>query len=327
MAKAAWACNYRLLRGMLCYRIALFERGPSMQDPSPWFSRKFLTVLMLVLIPVIYLLHSTGPKPGDLVASGQSEQLYDLGQIQPRVETQSFGPALRLDLANPELTLIFKLSQLPAQSWPLPDWVEVQGQVRAGHYLLSLTLAADQRRYNDLLLFLVDYLPAQGVRGLAAIGPNTDASWQQLLTHVAQRSGQGQEVRPRDRRAITVLTSPATGTTEQIAFILAVQWLSSQLTAYAPSVEWDHSYSPSQVLINQSLPTSIEPMNDEQFVRLQQQLSAQAEQPRSLRQIASYSLVLLAEQLSPEFITGQPERLAKLNLEMVNDQLRALHEQ
>ncbi len=298
-----------------------------MSTKLPSFNNWTLSILILLLIPLIFLLHQMGPKEGDLRPLGQEGQLFALADLELIGSEQSFGPAWRLDLDSDELVLLFKLKAIPSQQWPMPDWVDWHSQWRAGHLLLSLRLPAQQRAYQDLLLLIEEWLPAEQLVGLAAIGANTDASWQALLQTSQQLRGQGQISRPRIERDITTLTSPDTGTVEQLAFILASQWLRPQLQGYAPDMRWSHSYSPSQLLINQSLPRQLEPMDEESFALLQQQLLQQAAEPRNLAQISSYMLVLLAENLGSGFITQQAERIAALQLSQINQHLQQFSEQ
>lgn len=297
-----------------------------MTTKLPAFHNWFLSILILLLIPLIFLLQQMGPKDGDLQPPSNAQSHFSLTQLQPQPEDAPFGPAWRLDLATDDLVLLFKLSHLPSNQWPMPDWVTWQSQWRAGYLLLSLRLPASQRPYQDLLLLIEEWLPADGLLATAAIGPNTDDSWQALLNSLARLRGEGELARPINQRDVTALSSPATGTVEQIAFILASQWLRPQLSGYAPTMRWDHSLSPSQLLINQSVPRTLQAMDDDSFQQLHQQLQAQAEQERDLEQISNYMLVLLADALPASFITEQQQRLQALQLQQVNHFLHSFSE-
>ncbi|WP_158583928.1 hypothetical protein [Salinibius halmophilus] len=295
-----------------------------MSVKPPVFSKSTLWILIIILIPLIALLNSLGEDRSRLQLPDTIETSWQLEAL-PISQTEDEFVVSRLDVATDQLQVWLAFSALPVSQFVEPDNVRISTQYRAEKLLVQFVLPVNDDAFDQLLWMLADWVPADFVAGVGVLGPISDAALSELTQTIA--SGQGVAVALEVPQAsdVAMIASPATGTAEQIAFLIAKDHVLNQLSGYRIQERWQHATTPSYLLVNRNIPSEArQPMAfDALQPRLEQLLQA-AQQPRDVDQLARYLAVMVAESLPPSFLTEQPARIRSVNLAMVNRQIERM---
>lgn len=281
------------------------------------FRRRTLWIMIYLLIPVIFLLHRAGEDdspPVEVVAVDH----WSLDELQ--IEHSSNLWRVQLPGAQQwRLTVI--QSEAPASELGLGLSDTVQQGMQGGFWLVTIANPATPGSLTEAMSFLSTWLPDGAQRQWVLTGPVTDA----MLTTIQQHDplqGQGQPVPQPPELTANRLTSPPIGSEEQLAFLLWIGVLQQRLGGEASAARWDYRFDTSEVVFNQSLIQDLfEPVSTAEFERVLSTYRESAlERRRSAEQIHAYLVVTAVHGLPPDFMLNQPERLAAIDLDAVNQQ-------
>jgi len=282
------------------------------------FSRRTLWIIVYITIPLIFVLNQLGPDSDD-APSGPERQIWSLDRIEFQRDDRLWTVELP-DSRTLRLTVI--QDRIPAESMTLPDADAIRTSRQGGRFLVTVVNPADRDALETSVDFLQQWLPDGDRRDLVVSGPLTDdvrAEVRRLLTPL-QGAGVDNQITPLP--TLTRLTSPPMGSQRQLAFLLWVGVLQQRLNGYDPEVRWDHRGRPSEVLINQTLtPGVMKPVTQAELEPVLAAYQSAAEQrDRSGEQIHRYLVTTAVYGLPLNFLLTQPERLASVTLNDVNDQ-------
>lgn len=291
---------------------------------KPLFSKSTLWGVIIVLIPLIVLLNSLGDTSNQLTLPEQIETQWQLESLPVQQHENNFVVST-VPVATDQLQVWLAFSALPISEFVEPNDVRIRTQYRAEKLLVQFVLPVNDEAFDQLLWMLADWVPADFVTGVGVLGPISDSALQTLEETLANGQGVAVALDLPQANDISKIASPATGTAEQIAFLIAKDHVLNQLSGYEIQERWQHATSPSYLLVNRNVPaqarTAIE------FEALQQrlnQLLSAAQQPRDVDQLARYLAVMVAESLPPSFLTEQRARIKAVDLAMVNRQIERM---
>lgn len=282
------------------------------------FRRRTLWIIIYLLIPLIFLLHRVGEEDAPAVEVAAADQ-WSLDALH--VEQSSNLWWVHLPGAQ-QWRLTVAQREAPARELGLGLSESVQQGMQGGYWLVTLSSPAMPESLEEALSFLSTWLPDGAQRQWILTGPITDAMLAGIRQYDPLLQGEGQPLPLPPEPAANRLSSPPVGTHEQLAFLLWIGVLQQRLGGDASMVRWDHRFDVSQVVFNQSLnPALFEPVTSAEFEQVLGVYQASAEQRmRSAEQIHGSLVITAVHALSPGFMLNQPERLAAVDLEAVNDQ-------
>lgn len=295
-----------------------------MSREKPLFSKSTLWILIFILIPLIALLNSLGQSNSRLTLPANIEQQWQLTELPINQQSGDF-PVSILPVATDQLQVWLAFSALPVTQFVEPANVRIRTQYRAEKLLVQFVLPVNDEAFDQLLWMLADWAPSDFVTGLGVLGPITDQALDELLDTITRAEGVAVALPIPEATDVTMIASPATGTAEQIAFLIAKDHVLNQLSGYRIQERWQHATTPSYLLVNRNIPTSaLQPITLDVLQPRLQQLLLATEQPRDVDQLARYLAVMVAESLPPSFLTEQPARIRSVDLAMVNRQIESM---
>ncbi|WLD58270.1 hypothetical protein NFC81_00410 [Salinispirillum sp. LH 10-3-1] len=281
------------------------------------FSRRNMWILIFVLIPLIYVLNEMG---GEETTSNNAEPLqtlFDMGQVPVQRERISGQPVWWAALPGSGVVEIGVLEpRLPTARIPIPDSKDLVTTARNDKFIVYLRSPVEQAALEVSLDFLTEWLPPPSPdTTYVLVGDLNAALTEQLVTILSRSRGPAIPFVAQPRAAITRLTSPPTGTQDQLAFVMAVELLRDRLDGYDIQLSWDHRGERSIALINSSLiPEHRQVPSQAEFERVQAAFLDQAYRTeRSVQQISRYMMTMAAFGLSTDYMATQTTRTRTLD--------------
>ena len=282
------------------------------------FSRRTLWIIIYITIPLIFVLNQLGPD-SDRAPSAPERRVWSLD----RIEFQRDGRLWTVELPDSRTVRLTVIqNQIPAESMTLPDAEAIRTSRQGGRFLVTVVNPADRRALETSVDFLRQWLPDGDRRDLVLSGPLTADHRAEVRRLMEPLHGTGVDNQVAPLPALTRLTSPPMGSQRQLAFLLWVGVLQQRLSGYNPEVRWDHRGKPSEVLINQTLtPEVLDPVTQTELEPvLAAYRTAADRRDRSGEQIHRYLVTTAVYGLPLDFLLTQPERLASVTLNDVNEQ-------
>lgn len=282
------------------------------------FRRRTLWFLIYLLIPVIFLLHRVGEEEPPL-AEVATVTHWSLDDIDVEQRGNLWWVALP---GAQQWRLTVAQRSAPAMELGLGLADSVQQSMQGGYWLVSITNPASPETLAEALSFLATWLPDGDGRQWVLTGPVSEDMLSTIEQYDNLLQGQGQPVPQQPDSIADRLISPPIGSEEHLAFLLWVGVLQQRLGDDRAALRWDHRFAESQVVFNQSLTRELlEPVRSDEFEQVMSTYKdAAAERLRSSEQIHGALLVTAVHALSAGFMLNQPERLAVIDLDAVNQQ-------
>ncbi|MFT4675273.1 MAG: hypothetical protein ACI9D8_001331 [Reinekea sp.] len=282
------------------------------------FSPRTLWIIIYITIPLIILLNSLGPESATGEDSTLQAPTWSLDELALECDRQVCS--LRLPGAE-NIRVSALLDRTPTGQVAVPELLSLQTQQLGGRFLIALDLAADATSQADLIVFLRQWLPADGDLDWVVTGAITGDLITQLKALDSLRAGSGLALSVEPLKALTRLSAPALGSTDQLAFLLWIDLLNARLAAYSIQGQWGHRQATSYVGFNGTLSADLfYPVDSAELAPvLAAYRAAAAERQRTAAQIDRYAVTAELYRLPLSFFVNQPERLATLSLASVNE--------
>lgn len=226
---------------------------------KPRFSRRFLWLLILVLIPLIPFLRNLGPDEVYVLPerSSPTTESFDTDHVTERLtrEVRDNVSTLRLvlsDASDFRLTVIS--DRQPAELPPLPEGVSGESVLRYGRWTLTLVVPYDGDRLETLAEYLQWTLPPVTRRtGYVLSGPWSDRLAEVVVGSLVRSDAPSFRVDPPHSEGVLVYKSPYPDEPRYWPFLLAMDLLDQRLTGYRAEMHWNHQVRPSEVALTTSL--------------------------------------------------------------------------
>lgn len=288
------------------------------------FSRRTLWIIIYITIPLIFVLNQLGGESAS-PADDAEPAAWSLDEL----EFEHQGNRWLVDLPDAEqvwLTVVQSAAPAEALTAQASDAVSVSRQ--GGQYLVTIVNPAQLKLLETSIDFLVDWLPDGDDRQLVLSGP-LDDDWRAALAPLeGTLNGQAYRQAVAPASAVSRLTAPSMGSDDQLAFLIWIAVLEQRLGGYQPEVRWDHRAELSQVLFNQTLPPALfAPVTEAELAPVLAAYRTAAEQrQRRSDQIHRYLVTTAVYDLPLDFLLRQPQRLAQIDLQAVNQQRQRAQE-
>lgn len=284
---------------------------------SRFFSRRNLWILIFILIPLIYVLNEMGPDETVQANSSALQATFDIRQVPVQRERLAGQTVWWVPLPGSGVVEIGVLEpRLPTARIPIPDTQDLATAARNNQFIAYLRSPVEAAALEVSLAFLTEWLPApSAATQYVLVGDLNGTLAAEIAAVLTTSRGPAVPFVAQSRSAITELTSPPTGSQENLAFLMAAEWLRAQISNDSVSFIWDHRGPRSQVFINTSLsPTQRQVPSEEQFIALRNAFLAQANvSERSVQQISRYVMTMAAFNLSTDYMATQAARTQQLD--------------
>lgn len=281
------------------------------------FSRRNLWILIFILIPLIYVLNEMGPDDSVPSHAEPLQTAFDIGHVVVQRERMSGQPVWWTALPGSGVVEIGVLEpRLPTARIPIPDSQDLVTTARNDQFIVYLRSPVEQAALEVSLDFLTEWLPPPSPTTTYVLAGDLNAALTEQLVAILTRSrGPSIAFVAQPRAAITRLTSPPTGTQDQLAFVMAAELLRARLAGYDIQLSWDHRGERSIALINSSLlPEHREVPSQAEFERVQMAFLEQAYRTeRSVQQISRYMMTMAAFGLETDYMATQTTRTRTLD--------------
>lgn len=288
---------------------------------KPFFGRRFLWLLIFILIPVIALLNNLGPSEAFLVdpVEGEVRTEFEVAQLSVRQDEFAGLPVTWVDLPDSGQVRVSVLSnRQPLEAAPAPGDTHLEVTARHGLMVSTLTMPLTTGALQDGTRFLSQWLPANTAQTrLVVTGDLTPERVEEIASRVASADAPGAALQVSRPAAVTRLVSPRPGTEGYLHFALAMELLGERLDGYNARLIWSHRTRDSEALLNTTLDSSQRRVPGEQdFLTLREDwVDAHTEQRRSVDYIHGQLVTLTAYDVTPDHLTERTERLAELDYE------------
>lgn len=290
---------------------------------KPHFSRRFLWLLILLLLPLIPFLDSLGPdevyqlpeQTSEPVSSFAASRVFDdtVSEVRGNV------PVIRLPLPEaPEFRLSVVSDRQPAELPPLPQGVTGESVFRYGRWVLNLVIPYDGEPLEALAEYLMEALPpATRDTGYVLSGPWTDEVASAVVGSLVQSDAPSYRVDPPGSRGVVVYTSPYPDEPGYWSFVLAMDLLDQRLGGYRAEMHWNQQVRPAEVALTTSLlpeqrglPDSTDFENSRRRL-----LRAVAAEERSLAGWHQQLIWVAAYNLAPRHLAEREQRVGTLSFD------------
>ncbi len=287
---------------------------------KPHFSRRFLWLLILLLIPLIPFLDSLGPDEVYRLPerTSQPADSFSTAQVTESTVSEVRGnvPVLRLALPDaPEFRLSVVSDRQPAELPPLPQGITGESVFRYGRWVLNLVAPYD----GDQLEALAEYLmwalpPATRDTRYVLSGPWSDELAGAVIGSLVQSDAPSYRVDPPRSRGVVVYTSPYPDEPGYWSFVLAMDLLDQRLTGYRAEMQWNQQVRPAEVALTTSLlPEQRElPAPGDFGSSRERLLRAVAAEERSLNGWHQQLIWLAAYDLAPGYLAERERQVSDL---------------
>lgn len=283
------------------------------------FSRRTLWIIMFVTIPLIVFLDSLGRDAGDASASLSSsrDQAWSMDglSLEPR------GRLQWLDLSGSDEIRISVISDLqPANSLGLISPDAFQQVVQGGRHVVTIVNPVNVSSVRSSLEIIQSWLPANANSEILVSGPYSDRLAEQIEPFIDSWQGSGEPISITPVPALTRLSSPQWGTSDQLAFLVWISILQQRLAGLSIQTSWDHRSDISVVTFNSTLaPDVLGPVTTAELEPVLAAYVRSANQrERRQEQLHRYAVTAVVYGLSFDYFINQPQRLAALTLSQIN---------
>lgn len=238
------------------YLVMSRRQSPSARKKS-MFDRRFLWLIIFILIPLIPLLNNLGPSEGFLVPANDEPTQDRFARTGLQVQKSALGdvPATWVNLPNSDAVRVSVLTDRQPLARPEPPAnVSLSVDARHGYYVATVTLPLTTAALESGTRFLDHWLPAPTARTRYALsGDLTDQRVMEIGLALGRADAPGSPFAPVAPSAVTAVTGPLPGQVEYEAFVIGMDLLSRRLDGYNPRLRWDHSERQSKALLNITL--------------------------------------------------------------------------
>lgn len=296
------------------------EEPRSRLRAKPHFSRRFLWLLILVLLPLIPFLNSLGPDETYQLPDRTTTPAVSFSATtvvsSAQSEVRGNVPVLRLPLPEAEQFRLAVISdRQPAELPPLPDGITGESVFRYGRWVLNLTVPYEGDQLESLSEYLMWALPpATRDTRYVLTGPWTDQLAGAVVGALVQSDAPSYRVSPPRSRGIVVYSSPYPNEPDYWSFVLAMDLLDQRLSGYQAEMQWNQQVRPAEVALTTSLlPEQRDRPEQGAFTDSQQRLlRAVAVEERSLAGWHQQLIWLAAYDLSPAYLAEREQEIESL---------------
>lgn len=307
------------------------SRSAVSHQKKPLFSRRFLWLIILLLLFLIPLLDRMGPSDAFLVtapSSGEVQTRFDIADLAPEQQRLEGVPVTWLALPDSDHVRVSVLTdRQPLENPSPPPETQLNLEARHGLFVATLRMPFTTSALEDGTRFLNLWLPATTDRTRYVISGNldqdrVDAIVEQLAVTDAPSAG----FDPAPRPAVTRLSAPVPGGKEYLAFALATDILRQRFSGYNVQLSRDDSQRAHQALVNSTLDPNQRalPSEDTFEQALANRLDLQPPTTRSAQELHQDILLAAAYDLSADTQWTRPERWQEITYDDFVTQWEAL---
>lgn len=225
---------------------------------KPLFNRRFLWLIILLLLLLIPLLDRLGPSEAFLVSPPADDDVqthFDLDSLAPEVIAPQGIPVTWVNLPDSNhITLTVIDSRQPAAATEPPESVRFELLSRHGRLLITAHFPLTSGALEDGTRFLNLWLPQPADMTRYVISGNlTEERVVAISEQLSGSDAPGSPFAPARRSSVTALSAPYPDGDEYLAFRIAMDLLEQQLGGYNARLSWDESGRQSRALFNITL--------------------------------------------------------------------------
>lgn len=303
------------------------------QSPSPHkkptFDRRFLWLIIFIMIPLIPLLNSLGPAEAFMVSTTTEAAQTEFAAADLRVHKTAVAevPTTWSSLPGSQLVRISVLTDRQPLARPEPPaMTDLAIEARHGYLLVTLTLPLTTSALEAGTRFLDNWLPLPNDRTRYALsGDLTPELVLEIGDYLRRADAPGAGFDPASAPAVTTLTSPLPGRLDYEAFVIATDLLRRRLGGYNAQLRWDHSERQSKALLNITLaPDQRHLPTPEQFeASLARRVTDLNRSTLTTAQIHRQLITLAAYDLPTDILTQRQSQLETLDYAAFTDHWEA----
>ncbi|TGG90081.1 hypothetical protein E4656_19630 [Natronospirillum operosum] len=297
----------------------MIDQPKTAPQRKAFFNRRFLWLLIFILIPLIPLLNNLGPSEAFLVEppAGEVRTHFALAEVEFQQEVMAGLPVTWAPLpASGQIRISVLSDRQPLAVERPPETTELDLEARHGRLVATLTLPLTTAALQDGTRFLNHWLPvANRQTRVVMTGELTPERTQEIASVLAGADAPGVVVDIQPPSAVTRLTSPPPGTEEHLHFALAMDLLRQRLSGYNATLRWSHRGRDSLALLNTTLDSSQRQVPSEaRFLETRAAwATAQGEGERPTDYIHRQLVTLAAYDVAPERLPARADELAALD--------------
>ncbi len=283
------------------------------------FSRRTLWIIIYLTIPLIYILNSLGPDESSNDSEPEVVQFWSLDDVGLDCDDRFCSLALPEAKYN-RLTVISEL--MPTTQIEVPAAIEMSVTQRGGFFISTLQFPQGLKSAKQATNFIEQWIPPSSSQKIVVsghLGKQAVAQLKSLLKSTF--AGSGIPYIANEPAALGLLKAPATGSSEQLPFLMWVEVLKKRLASYELATQWDHRRKTSYVLFNSTLSEgAFYPVDASELAPIVSAYKDTAAlRQRTSEQLHRYAVTAAVYGLSFDFFTTQPARLEALTLASVNE--------
>lgn len=307
------------------------SRSAVSHHKKPLFNRRFLWLIILLLLFLIPLLDRMGPSDAFMVTAPASDEVqtrFATADLAPEQQRLEGVPVTWLALPDSDRVRVSVLTdRQPLENPSPPEVTQLTLEARHGLFVATLSMPLTTSALEDGTRFLNLWLPANTDRTRYVISGNLNqARVNAIVEQLAVSDAPSAGFDPAPRPAVTRLSAPPPGGVEYLAFSLATDILRERLSGYNVRLGRDDTQRSHQALFNSTLDPDQRALPDEDTFdqALAARLDTLATEPRSMEALHQHLLLAAAYDLSADTVWTRPERWRDLTYEDFVTQWEAL---
>lgn len=300
------------------------QSRPSFSRAKPRFSRRFLWILIFLLLLLIPLLSRLGPD--EVTGLPDREQVSDVVEVAgltPVTELRGNVATVRAALPAAPVFRVTVLSAIqPLELEPLTEPLRGESFYRYGLWGLTLRAPYEATALADLADYLQFNLPpATPATRYVFSGPWSDESIGEVAGAMILSEAPSGDARPRPEAAVKTFAMPAPDAAAFWRFVLAMDLLDQRLVESTVELDWDQRVRPPRVYLSASLlPRHRTVPSEEAFVQARGRLARAVGAERlNVSAVHEHLVHMAAFDLPPSWLAGRLDAVQTLTYESFSE--------
>jgi len=305
---------------------------PEFKESEPFFSRRTLWVVNLILIPLIYVLSQVGRGDSDDM---QIEYVAPTLQfpLEEVVFNQTQFGGMDLHWANLKnsqtLFFGFVLDRQPIASVEIPPLVNLNTKSEGGKLWVQIEMPNNREVIYDALVFMRDWLPMlTSENEVVIVGELDENVVANLIGNLVDNNGAYSEFFTNPSKFVQTLEAPQIGSENFEVFFVAHLIIKSRILSNRIALAWD-TKTPRRLLgVNSVMDANwLLPVTSEEFDLVMARLNKSlVEAQLSPQSIMRYLMHQAGYNLELDYFHTRALRYNQVTLPRINEQLSKLQE-